>query len=115
MNEFLLIFRNTTIPEGKYSPEEIQGIMKQWENWMGNMAAQNKLISIGSRLSPEGLTLKPNNVITNGPYTEIKEIVGGYTLIRADSLEDAAEIAKGCPILNVGGSVEVRAQVPVNG
>ena len=115
MKEFLMIFRNAALPEGKYSPEEMQNIMKQWENWMGGIAAQNKLVSVGSRLGIEGVTIKSGNVITNGPYPELKEIVGGYTLIKADSLEDATEIAKDCPILNVGGSVELRVQIPMNG
>ena len=114
MKEFLMIFRNVSLPEGKYSPEEMQQIMKQWENWMGSIAAQNKLVSTGSRLGMEGVTIKPGNVITNGPYPELKEIVGGYSLIRAESVEDATEIAKGCPILNVGGSVEVRVQLPMD-
>jgi hypothetical protein len=115
MKEFLMIFRNNALPEGKYSPDEMQAIMKQWENWMGGIAAQNKLANSGSRLGTEGLTIKPGNVIINGPYAEIKEIVGGYIIVRAESLEDATEIGKGCPILNVGGNVEVRTQIPMNG
>jgi hypothetical protein len=52
--------------------------------------------------------VKPTNVVTDGPYTEIKESVGGYTVVKADSLDEAVELAKGCPILTVGGNVEVR-------
>ncbi|MDB5022962.1 MAG: transcription initiation protein [Mucilaginibacter sp.] len=115
MKEFLMIFRNNALPEAKYSPDEMQAIMKQWENWMGGIAAQNKLANSGSRLGTEGLTIKPGNVIINGPYAEIKEIVGGYIIVRAESLEEAAEIGKGCPILNVGGNVELRTQIPMNG
>jgi len=115
MKEFLMIFRNAHLPEGKYSPDEMQDIMQQWQNWMGSIAAQNKLANSGSRLGSEGLTIKPGKVITNGPYTEIKEIVGGYIIVTADSLEDATEIGMECPILNVGGSVEVRTQIPMNG
>jgi hypothetical protein len=108
MKEFVMIYRNETMPENKYSPEEMQGILKQWENWMGGIAAQNKLASRGNRLGSEGKSIKPNNVITNGPYSEIKEFIGGYSVIKADSIDEAVEIAKGCPILNVGGNVEVR-------
>jgi hypothetical protein len=57
--------------------------------------------------------VKPNKIVTNGPYVEIKESIGGYTIIKADSLEEATEISKGCPILFVGGSVEVRAIIPM--
>src|ERR1700742_3027475 len=109
MKEFLMIYRNEAMPEAKYSPDEMQAILKQWENWMGSIAAQNKLVSQGNRLGSEGATVKPGNVVTDGPYAEIKEFIGGYTMIKADTLQEAVEIAKGCPILHVGGNVEVRA------
>ena len=60
------------------------------------------------------LRLKPGNIVTNGPYAEIKEILGGLSIIRAESMEEAAEIAKNCPILSVGGNVEVREIIPMN-
>jgi hypothetical protein len=55
--------------------------------------------------------VKPNNVVTNGPYVELKEAVGGYSIVRAKDLKEASELAKGCPILQVGGTVEVRTIV----
>ncbi|MEP6846281.1 MAG: YciI family protein, partial [Panacibacter sp.] len=61
-----------------------------------------------NRLYPEGKTLKPGNVISDGPYAEVKEMVGGYVIVKAASLEDAVEIAKSCPNLLYGGNVEVR-------
>ena len=90
------------------SPEEMQASMKKWMDWMGSIAAQNKLVDRGNRLANEGKVVKPGGLITDGPYMEIKETLGGYTLIRAASPEEAAEMSKGCPILAVGGSVEVR-------
>ena len=108
MKEFVMIYRNEAMPEAKYSPDEMQNILKQWENWIGGIAAQGKLANQGNRLGAEGNTIKQGNVVTNGPYAEIKEFVGGYSIIKADSLDEATEIAKGCPILHVGGSVEVR-------
>lgn len=115
MNEFLLIFRrNAVTPEEQLSPEQMQGMMKYWQDWIGNIAAQNKLVSVGNRLANgEGSVLRPGNIITNGPYVEIKEAIGGYTIIKADSLEEATELSKGCPILNVNGTVEVRRIVPM--
>jgi len=114
MNEFLLIFRreaNTGEPQP--SPEQMQAMMQKWQDWMGSIAAQNKLVDRGNRLDSNGKVVNPGAVITNGPYVEIKEVIGGYTLIRATSLEDAAEISKGCPILAVNGTVEVREIVPM--
>ena len=52
--------------------------------------------------------MRANNVITDGPYSEIKELIGGYTIVKAESFDEAAELAKGCPILEVGGNVEIR-------
>ena len=114
MNEFLLIFRRDFNPgEEQPSPEQLQGMMKHWQDWMGGIAAQNKLVDRGNRLNFDGKVVKPGQIVTNGPYVEIKESIGGYTLIRAESLEEAAEISKTCPILMVNGSVEVRQVDPM--
>jgi len=113
MDEFVLIFRNDFQPEIKLSPDEMQAIMKQWQTWMGGIAANGQLANGGNRLGGEGNTVRPGNVVTNGPYAEIKEMVGGYIVIKAGSIDDAAEIAKGCPILTVGGNVEVRNIIPM--
>jgi hypothetical protein len=114
MNEFLLIFRrDLSDSDTQPSPEHLQNMMKDWQHWMGGIAARNQLVSSGNRLAPEGKVVKPGAVVTNGPYVEIKEAIGGYILIRADSMEQAAEISKGCPILTVGGNVEVRAIIPM--
>jgi hypothetical protein len=116
MNEFVLIFRTDYLPEVKFSPDEMQSMMQHWQNWMGSIAAQNKLADSGNRLGSNGNTLQPGNVITNGPYAEIKEIITGYIIIRAESIDEAAEMAKGCPlVVGGGGQVEVRNIVPMNG
>ena len=96
------------------SPEQSQNIMKEWQNWMGSIAARNILVNPGNRLADEGKVVNPGNIVTNGPYVEIKEAIGGYIIVRAESLEEAAEISKGCPILLIGGTVEVRGFIPMN-
>lgn len=109
MKEFVLIFRNSMNEDFKPSPEQMQQLLTDWMNWMGNMAAQGNLVERGNRLSmSEGKTVSPGNVITDGPYTEVKEFINGYTIIKAGSIDEAAVIAQGCPILNIGGKVEVR-------
>ncbi|MBS1565260.1 MAG: transcription initiation protein [Bacteroidetes bacterium] len=113
MKEFLLIFRSDPAPMRDRSPEEMQKVTKYWMDWVGAIAAQNKLVDRGNRLVPEGKVLRPNQVVTDGPFTEIKETIGGYTLIRAASMEEAMELAKGCPILNMGGNVEIRQINPL--
>ena len=114
MNDFVLIFRNDFHPEAKFSPDEMQAIMMKWQNWMGGIAAQNQLASPGNRLGAEGKTVGNGKVVTNGPYAEIKEILSGYIIVKANTIDDAAEIAKGCPILEVGGNVEVRDIIPMS-
>ena len=108
MKEFLLVYRAdyNTYPKG--SPEEMQSITQRWMNWIAGIAAQEKLVDRGNRLVNSGKILKSNGSVSDGPYTEIKESIMGYSLLKATSLEEATELANGCPILSFGGSVEVR-------
>jgi hypothetical protein len=108
MKDFLLVFRNDYSTQPKASPEEMQAEMKKWMDWIGGIAAQNKLTNPGNPLGSAGKVVRPNNVITDGPYTEIKELIGGYTIVKAETIEEATGLAKECPILYVGGNVEVR-------
>lgn len=109
MDEFVLIMRH---PDGKalVSPEQMQIWMKQTMDWLGGIAAQNKLVSQGNGLSfDDARVVRPNNVVTNGPFGEIKEAIGGYIIVRAESVDEAVEFAKGCPVLQgEGNSMEVR-------
>ena len=108
MKDFLFVFRSETSPRTNASPEQLQANMKLWMDWIGGIAAQNKLLDRGNRLETGGKVVKPGNLITDGPYIETKEMIGGYTLVKADSIDEATEMAKGCPILTFGGNVEVR-------
>lgn len=108
MKDFLLIFRMDNTTTVKASPDQMQARTKKWMDWIGSIAAQNKLSNRGNRLEPTGKVVKGNNVITDGPYAEIKESIGGYSIVKADSLEEAVELASGCPVLPMGGNVEVR-------
>ena len=108
-----MIFRNDYNTDAYQSPEQMQVLMQQWMDWLGSMAAQNKVVSSGNRLGSQGKVVRPGKLVTDGPYTELKEFVGGYIIVRADSVEEAAKMAKNCPILTVGGSVEVRDVVDI--
>jgi len=108
MKEFLLVFKADYNAMPK-NPEEMQANMQNWMSWIGGIAAQNKLSDRGNRLERAGKVVKKGDgIVTDGPYAEIKESIMGYTLIKSTSLEEAAAIAKDCPILNFGGEVEVR-------
>jgi hypothetical protein len=109
MNEFLLLFRRDHDQE-QPSPAELQASIKPWQEWLEQLKANEQLISSGNRLQPQGNVIRPGKVVTNGPYAEIKEAIGGFFIVKAADLEMATEIAKGCPILDAPwyGSVEVR-------
>ncbi len=113
MKDFLFIYRTdyTNMPES--SPEEMQEMTKRWMTWIGGIAAQQKLVDRGNRLEHTGAVVRNTDLVTDGPYTEIKESIGGYTVIKAASLAEASEIAKGCPIFMQGGTVEVREISPL--
>ena len=113
MNEFSLIFRSAQDPDVQFSPEQMQGVLKQWRDWIGGIAAQDRLANPGNRLGFDAAVVR-DNVVTDGPYAEIKEILSGYIIVKANTIDDAAEIAKGCPILEVGGNVEVRDIIPMS-
>jgi len=111
MEEFALIMRHQ---DGKKiaSPEQIQAWMKQTMDWIGGIAAQNKFVGgTGLPFDDARVVTKKDskNVVTNGPFGEIKETIGGFITVKADSVEEAVEFAKGCPVLQgEGNSVEVR-------
>ena len=112
MKEFALIFRNSLNPQVQPSPEQIQQVLTDWMSWLGGIAAQNKLVDKGNRLSvSQSKTVRPDDVVTDGPYTELKEFINGYSIIRATNIDEAVAMAKGCPALRIGGNVEVRALV----
>ena len=115
MNNFLFLYRidlkSTPAGTPDKSVESAEGrdaMTKKWMDWISGIAAQDKLTEQGNRLANTGKVLRPNNVVTNGPYAEIKESIGGYSIVKALSYDDAIELAKGCPILSGGGNVEVR-------
>jgi hypothetical protein len=108
MDEFILIFRH---PDGSKvaSPEQMQTWMKQTMDWIGGIAAQNKFVSGTGLPFEDARVVKHNNVVTNGPFGDIKETIGGFIIVKANSVEEAVEFAKGSPVLQGdGNSIEVR-------
>ncbi|HBE69503.1 MAG TPA: hypothetical protein DDW52_15265 [Planctomycetaceae bacterium] len=90
------------------SPEEMQQVMQLWTNWMQQGAQAGWLIDGGDALKPESRSVDASLEVSDTATIEAKEVVGGYSLIEAASLEEAIEIAKGSPMPHSGGSVEVR-------
>lgn len=96
-------------------PEKWQAHMEKWAKWMGGLAEQGKLLGAQPLHSTGKTVMGTQKVVTDGPYLEGKEMVGGYLMCKADSLEQATEMAKGCPILEFeDGNVEVREIQPLS-
>ena len=112
MKEFMMIFRNEP-PTGEMPNEEqMTAVMNHWQDWIKSLATKGNFSGTG-RLLPEGKLLRPGQVITDGPYAEVKEMVGGYVIVKADSFDKAVELARECPNLAYGGSVEVRSMMTI--
>lgn len=111
MKEYMLIFRHQ---DGNKvaSPEQIQVWMKQTKDWIGGIAAQNKFSEGNGLPFDDAMVVRTKNskkVVTDGPFGEIKETIGGYIIVKANSVDEAVEFAKGSPVLQgEGNSVEVR-------
>lgn len=115
MNDFMFVFRNAPMPAGfQPSPEAMQAEMQKWIQWFEQLGKNGKLGNPGEQLIPHGAVVRGSKkAVTDGPYAEGKEVVGGFILIKAADLKEATELAKGCPIFAFEGSVEVRQVLKV--
>lgn len=107
MAKFLFVYRNSVENlSAQPSPEEMQQAMAAWGVWFEQIGAA--IVDGGDGLHPTGKQVASNGAVTDGPFVEAKELVGGYSIVQAETIDEACEYAKGCPILATGGSVEVR-------
>ena len=108
MDEYALIMRHED-GHKVASPEQIEIWMKLTMDWIGGIAAQNKFSGSTGLPFSDARVVRPHGVVTNGPFGEIKETIGGIIVVKASSVDEAVEFAKGCPVLQgEGNSVEVR-------
>lgn len=108
MEEFMLIFRHED-GQKLASPEQLQSWMKQTMDWIGGIAAQNKFSHGNGLPFDDARVVHANKMVTNGPFGDVKETIGGYIVVKANSVDEAVEFAKGCPVLQgEGNTVEVR-------
>ena len=111
MSEYVFLYRSTNQShrEAMGSPEKAQQSMQKWREWFKDMTDKGHLKNLGQPLDRVGKVIEgKRKTVTDGPYAETKDIIGGYTLVEAKDLDQAAELASNCPVLEVGGSVEVR-------
>jgi len=106
MSEYVFLYRGAERPT---SPQEMQQVMQKWMSWMQNLSEQGHIKDRGQPLEATGKVVKGRQkTVTDGPFAEAKDLVGGYTIVEATDIGEAAEISKGCPIFERNGFVEVR-------
>ena len=114
MKEYLMLIRENLDIYGKMTPQQMQKDIEKHIKWVEKLVAKGNYKG-GNPLSPVGKHIKGSkNLVTDGPYIEVKEGVSGFYFLLANSLEEAAEIAKGCPSLEIGGTLEIREMIPVS-
>ena len=106
--EYILLFRGNEW-HNDLSPEELQSVMGKFKAWFDRLSEQGK-VKGGQPLAREGKIVSGKNgrVVADGPFAESKEAIGGYFLLTVNTLDEAVAIAKECPALEYGNSVEVR-------
>lgn len=106
MEKFLYLFR------GGMAGEQATNVpaehMQKWMKWMESLTQKGIMVG-GEPLQPVGKQVNGSKkVVTDGPFLEAKELVGGYLIVNAKDIDEAVEISKGCPIFEVDGRLEVR-------
>lgn len=113
MKEFLIaIHRDLTSKNPMPSPEQMKEALKPYQDWIAGIAAADKLVAPPKRWDVDGRVITGSGKVHEGPYAEKKQSIGGLFLIKAKDYDEAVEIAKGCPIIQYGATVEVRMAIP---
>jgi hypothetical protein len=107
MTKYLFLYRtpaDANVPQP--SPEEMQQMFAQWDTWKKKFQAN--VVDVGDGLKPGGRVLK-GGAVTDGPFVESKEVMGGYSIVQAGSYDEAATVARECPITYIpGATIEIR-------
>ena len=116
MEKFMLIFKGGFYEDSNLSPEQAQAKMGQWYKWIQDLSEKNIYVG-GEPLLKGGKIVKKRSgkiVTTDGPFTESKELVAGYFIVNANTLDEAAALTKDYPDFDLGGSVEIRPVMKIN-
>jgi hypothetical protein len=107
MAKSLFLYRVCSGFAEELPPEERERTMQKWRAWLGEGRQRGWLVDPGDKLKDERRIINAQKVVTDGPFAESKEVIGGFSIVQAETIDDAAELAKGCPVLLLGGAVEV--------
>ncbi len=108
MSKFMFVYRGGHEGMEEASPEQMQQVMQMWMDWIQEGTEAGWMLDGGDGLKPGGAIVNPDLSVTDGPFAESKELVGGYSMVEATDLAAAIEMAKGSPMTQSGGTVEIR-------
>lgn len=110
--EFMLLFRFESSFDYQPTETEMNEMHQQWGAFIGNIAIQEKLVST-HQLGFEGKQISVDKSVVEGINISENQTIAGNMIVKANSLDEAVDMAKDCPILHVGGNVEVRSINPM--
>ena len=105
MANFVLLYTGGSVAE---TPAEQEAVMQAWGAWFGSIGSA--LVDGGNPFTPVAKTISKGGKVSDGP---VGTLASGYSVVKADSLDAAVEMAKGCPVLTSGGQVSVYETYPV--
>jgi hypothetical protein len=109
MSKFMYLFRSNPAAYQSMSPEQMQQNVKKWMDWKDSLEKNGHISQLGERLDGAGKVVRgKTKAVIDGPFVEVKDFIQGYILIEARDIDQAVELAKDCPILNIDGTVEIR-------
>ncbi len=108
MQTFMFVYRGGEEDMKRASPEQMQHLLQIWMDWIHSGVEAGWMVDGGDGLKPGGAVVNADLSVTDGPFAESKELIGGYSIVEAPNLAAAVELAKGSPMPTYGGTVEVR-------
>ncbi len=108
MKEYILLFRGGYERIVDQSPEEFLANMEQWKKWLSDLSKAGKVVTAQPLIPAGKHVVGKEKTVLDGPFAEGKEILGGYLICKADTYDEAVRVANGCPVLEIGGIVEIR-------
>ena len=107
MHHFMILLKEDLQAASQLTEEQLQEDIQQYTQWVEELSKKGNFIS-GEPLEGRGWQLKKDELVTNGPFIESKEAISGFFIMKAESDDQALAIAKTCPVLRSGGSLELR-------
>ena len=114
MSQYVYLYRGGE-RDFEQSPQRMQQMMQKWMTWLKELGEQGHLKDQGQPLERAGKIVKgKQKSVTDGPFAEAKDVIGGFSIVEARDLDQAVQLSKGCPIFEVEGAVEVRPVMTMN-